>query len=81
MLTARDVKFLTACGIVADEENFRLEALWLNWRHENLHRDFSSCAGCGAKTFEQHALDCKRGAAMVFIDSTPDDGTLRLTTE
>jgi len=81
MLTARDVQFLKACGIAADEENFRLETLWRNWQRANLHRDFSLCRGCGAKTYKQHALDCKHGAAMVFVASTPDDGTLRLTTE
>jgi hypothetical protein len=81
MLTAHDVKFLTACGIVADEENFRLETLWRNWQRANLHRDFSPCHDCGAKTYKQHALDCKHGAAMVFVASTPDDGALRLTTE
>jgi hypothetical protein len=81
MLTARDVKFLKACGIAADDENFQLEALWLNWQRANLHRDFSTCRDCGAKTYEQHALDCKHGPAMVFVASTPDDGTLRLTTE
>jgi hypothetical protein len=72
MLTARDVKFLTACGIAADEENFRLETLWRNWQRANLHRDFSPCRDCGAKTYKQHALDCKHGAAMVFVDSTQD---------
>jgi hypothetical protein len=81
MLTARDVKFLTACGIATDEENFRLETLWWNWQRANLHRDFSPCRDCGAKNYKQHALDCKHGAAMVFVASTPDDGTLRLTTE
>lgn len=65
-----DRQFLRSCGVVADEENFRLEALWLNWSRANTHRDFSPCAGCGVKTYEQHALDCKRGAAMAFVDST-----------
>lgn len=81
MLTARDVKFLTACGIATDEENFRLETLWRNWQLANLHRDFSPCRDCGAKTDKQHALDCKHGTAMVFVASTPDDGTVLLTTE
>jgi hypothetical protein len=86
MLTALDVKFLTACGIAADEANFRLAALWLDWPRANFHRDFSPCTGCGAKTYEQHVLDCKRGAAMDFVDSTLDpsvanDGTEMLLQE
>ena len=52
MLTARDVKFLTTCGIAADEENFRLETLWRNWQRADLHRDFSPCRDCGAKMFK-----------------------------
>jgi hypothetical protein len=75
ILTNADLDFLRSVGIVADAENFRLETLWLNWQRENLHRNFSPCRDCGAKTYEQHVLDCKHGAAMVFVDSTPDDDT------
>lgn len=52
--------------IAADEENFLLEALWLDWQRANLHRNFASCDGFGAATFEQHTLDCPRGAMMLF---------------
>jgi hypothetical protein len=81
MLTVLDLKFLTTCGIAADEDNFRLEAFWLNWQRANLHRDISPCAGCGAMTYEQHVLDCKRGAEMDFVNFTLDasvaeDGTV-----
>jgi len=76
-LTSDDVKFLTACGIAADEENFHLEALWLNWQRANLHRDFAHCIGCGAATYQQHALDCKHGAPMIFERMRQDDLTTK----
>lgn len=67
--TPSDRDFLCSIHVAADEENFLLEALWLDWRHANLHRDLSPCAGCGAKMYGQHTLDCKRGAPMTFDDS------------
>jgi len=66
-MTPFDRDLLRSLCITADEENFHLEALWLKWQDANLHRDFAPC-DCGAKTFEQHTLDCRRGAAMIFSD-------------
>ena len=40
------------------------------YEYENTHRDFGSCSGCGAKTFEQHTHGCKRES--VFCPVCPD---------
>lgn len=66
LMTPFDRHFLRSLHVIADEENFRLEGLWLRWQDANTHRDFAPCDGCGVATGEQHTLDCPRGAAMVF---------------
>jgi hypothetical protein len=72
-------------GITADSENFLLESIWLCWKSDNLHRDFSVCRGCGVETHAQHLLDCPHGTPMLFSDVETQqaapielDGTCRL---
>jgi hypothetical protein len=65
-LTSRDIEFLRSIHVAVDEEEFRLEMLWLRWRDANTHRDFSDCHGCGAATYHQHDLDCPFGTMMLF---------------
>jgi hypothetical protein len=83
-----DRELLRSMGFTADSENFLIESIWLRWKSDNLHRDFSLCRGCGVKTFTQHLLDCPHGTPMLFSDAETQqaapielDGTCRLLLE
>lgn len=80
VLTPADKEFLCSIHVATDEENFLLEALWLDWQHANFHSCLSPCARCGASLYGQHALDCKRRAAMIFVDDVLRLSTKRLST-
>ena len=53
---------LTAGGWI-DPEDFT-EA----FAYENRHRDFAACRGCGARTREQHGLECPRATILTRPD-------------
>ena len=54
MWTINDLILLKYAGVKIDTADF-LEA----YRHENTHRDFTSCESCGAGTGYQHLPDCR----------------------
>jgi hypothetical protein len=65
-VTPADKDFLCSIHVAADDENFLLEALWLEWQHANIHRGVSPCADCGAAPDSQHSLECQHHARMNF---------------
>ncbi|MDE3169876.1 MAG: hypothetical protein KGL75_07025 [Acidobacteriota bacterium] len=77
-VTPSDKDFLYSIRVAADEENFLLEALWTDWQHANAHHGILSCAGCGARSGEQHSFDCGRHAPVTF-DRIPERAFRRLT--
>jgi hypothetical protein len=63
--TISDWRFLHECGATA-------EMTPAEYLDANLHRNISPCRGCRAKTFTQHASDC-RHAALAHVCLLADD--------
>jgi hypothetical protein len=61
-LVLGDLVFLKSAGISVDQEFAQVFA------YENKHRDFSACHGCGAKTYEQHSLECPSATVLTRVD-------------
>ena len=57
--TVGDLIFLQGVGIDTDPLIAERVAAY---HQENMHRDFSACHYCGAKTWEQHDYNCARAA-------------------
>jgi len=62
-MTLPDLVFLKQAGILIDVDVFA-EAL----EYENKHRDFTTCHGCQAVTWEQHKFDCPRSSILAMPD-------------
>jgi hypothetical protein len=62
-MTLFDLIYLKQSGVFID-----VDILADAFDYENKHRDFSSCHGCGALTWEQHKLDCPRCSILVMPD-------------
>ena len=62
-LVLADLVRMREQGLTIIREDFRCVFL-----HENKHRDFAACSGCGAKTSEQHETSCSRTTALVQPD-------------
>jgi len=62
-MTLQDLVFLKQAGILIDVDVFA-EAL----EYENKHRDFSTCHGCGAVTWQQHKPECPRSSILGMAD-------------
>ena len=62
-MTLGDLVFLKQAGIVIDVDVFA-EAL----EYENKHRDFTTCHGCHAVTWQQHKLECPRSSILAMPD-------------
>jgi hypothetical protein len=62
-LVQADLVRMREQGLTISREDFRSVFLY-----ENKHRDFTPCAGCGAKTFEQHETSCSRATVLVQPD-------------
>lgn len=65
-VTSADKDFLCSIHVASDDENFMLEALWLDWKQANVQRGHSLCADCGAAPGGQHSLECSNRAVMTF---------------
>jgi hypothetical protein len=65
-VTPADKDFLSSIHVAVDDENFLLQALWLDWENANIHHGDWPCFECGAAPGEQHALECTHHAAMMF---------------
>jgi hypothetical protein len=62
-MTLFDLVYLKQSGVFIDVDAFANA-----FDYENKHRDFSSCHGCGAVTWEQHKLDCPRSSILTLPD-------------
>lgn len=65
-VSAADKNFLHSIHVPVDQEDFLLEALWVEWQHANVHRGITACRDCGAPPGGQHSLECGQRARMIF---------------
>jgi hypothetical protein len=62
-MTLSDLVFLKQAGVFIDVDIFANV-----FEYENKHRDFSTCHGCGAETWQQHRLECPRSSILTMAD-------------
>jgi hypothetical protein len=62
-MTLSDLVFLKQAGIFIDVDTFAVA-----FDYENKHRDFSTCHGCGAVTWQQHKLECPRSSILTMAN-------------
>ena len=58
----QDLVFLRGAGVIIDADDF-VEV----FQRENMNRNFSACE-CGAKTREQHKLECRFASILAEPD-------------
>lgn len=59
--TLADLLFLRSIHVAIDANMFASA-----FEHENKHRNFGQCHGCGAVSGEQHLLDCRHASVLTL---------------